>query len=168
MGRSLPPLPFHARSALLALLTMAAVALLALPRSTSAPGSEGARIAVEHARPLTLSIRVSEAAGSGMLEMTTRGEETAGISLPEAWIRTEVRGVPLADVTAEEPSLGYVRWAVPAGATVQFRLPTFPKSATLHNPSLVPLEVRLTTVDLRGGTAEHDVRLMQGATAELW
>lgn len=168
MGRPLPPLPFHARSAVLALLTLAAVALLALPGPTSAPGLTEANIAVEHARPLTLGVRVSETPGGGLLELSVQGEETAGVSLPETWVRIEVRGVPLAQVTADEPALGYVRWAIPTGAEVQFRLPSFPADATLHNPSLVPLEVRLTRVDLASGAATHEVRLVQGATAELW
>jgi len=125
-------------------------------------------IGVEHVRPLTLSLTISTNGKNGIADISHDGTGTAYLSLPSSWTRREVRGTSLSTVIADPPTFGYTRWAIPAGATVSYAVPVAPSTILLHNPSGVPLQVKLTRVDLQTQNVERDVILVQDATTELW
>ncbi len=127
-----------------------------------------AEIGVEHVRPLSLSLTVSTNGKSGVVDLGHDGSGTAYLSLPSSWMRREVRGTTLAAVVADPPTFGFTRWAIPAGSTVSFAVPVAPETILLHNPSGVPLQIKLTRVDLVTQEVERDVILIQDATTELW
>lgn len=79
--------------------------------------------------------------------------------LPSSWSRQEVRGVPIERVTSEPQEWSFVRWLIPAGATVRFDAEN-PGRITLHNPSGIPVTVSTTTVNPRTGTRESDAQIV--------
>lgn len=159
-----------------ALVAVAAVVVFA--QGTIRRGSAGltaqvnpqtrAEIGVEHILPLTLSLMISTNGRNGIADLAHDGTGTAHVSLPSSWTRREVRGTPLATVIADPPTFGFTRWSLPAGATVSFSVPVPPSTILLHNPSGVPLQIKLTRVDLATQEVERDVILVQDATTELW
>ena len=127
-----------------------------------------AEIAVEHARPIELSFAVSTKGGAGIVELAVTGEDETFVSVPEHWIRREVRGVPLAHVTAEPAALGFVRWKFPESAVVGFRMEDAPGSLLLFNPSRVPVKVSVSFIDLDTGDSARDVVLVQDEKVTVW
>ncbi|PIR49270.1 hypothetical protein COU80_00790 [Candidatus Peregrinibacteria bacterium CG10_big_fil_rev_8_21_14_0_10_55_24] len=127
-----------------------------------------AEMGIEHTQPLTLSLELSTLKGVALLYLTHEdSEETAYVSLPDTWTRREVRGVELREV-ASENVFGFNRWRFPAGASVTFNIPASPDALLLHNPSSVPLKIRITRVDLETEHVERDVILVQESPVVLW
>ena len=127
-----------------------------------------AQIAVEHGKPLALTVVLSRIAGGAIVEIGQDGTETIFLSVPDVWIRREVRGTALSDTTADAPGLGFLRYRLPAGAVISFRAGAAPDTVALLNPSAVPIKVRTTLVDTAAGTAEEDVRLAQAEEIVLF
>jgi hypothetical protein len=130
-----------------------------------------ADIAVEHQEPLDLMLAISRRGGEGLLDIEHGNAETVFLSLPDDWERIEVRDADLAAVTGEPPMFGFVRWTLPAGAGVRFRLPQAPSGLRLHHQSDAPLHLDITAVDLDAGAVAHDERLLgaHGFTSlSLW
>ncbi|MDD5623856.1 MAG: hypothetical protein PHI23_04060 [Candidatus Peribacteraceae bacterium] len=127
-----------------------------------------ADIGVEHTGPLSLSLSLSKGEGSGIADIGQYGEETIAVSVPADWQRREVRGAPLASVTADPSTFGFTRWHLPPGTVISFGVPVSPASLILHNPSGVPLKVTLTRVDLEAQSVERDVVLVQESSVQLW
>ncbi len=130
------------------------------------PG-ERVEIGVEHTKPVTLSLSFTTNGSKGVADIRHDALETVRVSLPSAWTRREVGGVPLAAVAADEPAFGFTRWSLPAGAVVSFDV-TPPARILLHNPSGIPTEVELTRVNLDQNTVERDIVLIQEGSALLW
>ncbi|MFA7681828.1 MAG: hypothetical protein WCX61_02240 [Candidatus Peribacteraceae bacterium] len=164
------PIRQHTFALVIVAATVSAVAISSLQRAQVTTQTEPvhAEIGVEHTLPLALQLDVSVLHGHGLLDVTHVGDENIALSVPEEWKRREVRNVPLQAVTADAPSFGFVRWHLPAGATVSFMLPRYPQTLLLHNPSNVELKVTMARVDLEKNTVERDVILIQNSPVTLW
>jgi hypothetical protein len=114
----------------------------------AAPSAAPAMIAVEHQDPLTVAISVARNPHGRLVELTHSGGKTIFASVPQSWERTEVRGAPLASITADTTEFGFTRWTLPAGATIVFRTDDMFDAISFANPSPAPLALRLVTVDL--------------------
>lgn len=133
-------------------------------QAVSKPASDGVmdvQFAIEHTQPASIGITRSIGGEEHFIDISNTNEEIIFVSLPEAWQRDEVRNVPLASLTADEPSLGYARWHLPPSASVTFESPNEWDDLTIHNPSGIVLQVQVTTVDLRTHKTTEDVYLVQ-------
>ncbi|UPA23023.1 hypothetical protein K8942_02310 [Candidatus Peribacteria bacterium] len=124
-------------------------------------------IGVEHTQPMTLEMTVTKNDLLRMIDMKNDTLESIAISVPAGWKRGEVRNVPLKAVVADEPSFGYVRWTLPPHADVSFTSRQPFTQLNMHNPSGVPLKIRLTLVDLLKNTGEHQVYLVQEGSVKI-
>lgn len=124
-------------------------------------------IGLEHTKPVTLSLAFTTQFNKGVADFSHDALETIAVSVPSAWMRREVKGVPLLAVTSDQSTFGFTRWHIPPGALVSFDI-TPPSAILLHNPSGVPAEIRLTRVNLTTQKAERDVVLVKDGTVELW
>ena len=121
-------------------------------------------IGIEHTKQLKLSMTVTKNDLMRMVDVSNDKVEPIALSVPEHWVRGEVRNVPLSKVTSEAPSFGYVRWHLPPNASVSFRSDKSFNQLNLHNPSGVLVNIRFTAVDLVQNTGEHNVyRLKDGS-----
>ena len=126
-------------------------------------------IGVEHQSPLAaLSFKGTTGGEKQLMDIGNESDETLQVSLPASWERTEVRNVPLASLTSEEPSFGYRKWQFPAGASVSFETNEPWKSVTVHNPSGIPLRIRVTKVNLHTEQAEFNVYLAKDKPVKVW
>lgn len=119
------------------------------------------RIGVELAAPTTLSITRARDSNVLPIDIANEGNSPLHVSLPQEWTRDEVRHVPLAALVADAPIFGYRRWLLPASASVTFHVPIQWKELIIENPSDIPLEVRMVTVDLENNEVKRDVYLLQ-------
>lgn len=126
-----------------------------------------AEIGLEHTKPVTLSLSFTTNGPKGIADIRHDALETIHVSLPSAWTKREVGGVPFASVMADAPTFGFTRWSVPAGSIVSFDI-TPPSTILLHNPSGIPTEVALTRVDLAKNVVERDIILVQDGSTLLW
>lgn len=140
------------------LLVVFYVLSLQQPRIASIPSLD---IGVEHASPMTLSLTITANDTERMVDVTNDTVEPIALSVPDTWKRGEVRTVLLKEVTAEAPSFGYVRWTLPKHASVSFATTHPFDHLAVHNPSSVPLKIRLTSVDLQKNTGDHQVYLVK-------
>jgi len=128
-----------------------------------------ADVGVEISAPTTIELDFSLLRGSAVIDIGyEEGQGRISVSVPDVWIRREVRGVPLEAIQDEAPTFGFRRFSMPRDATVSFRADTAPDTITLHNPTDLPLLVRLSHVDLEKDAFFRDVVLVQGASRELW
>lgn len=124
-------------------------------------------IGIEHEKPLSLQFDIGVLQSASVIEILSESDETVRISLPASWDLREVRNVPIAKVTSDEPSFGFIRWELPARAGVSFRSPTNPGRLLLHNPSGVQLKAVARRADLETGLVESDAVLVLEGTGEL-
>jgi len=122
---------------------------------------------VEHTGSLGLVLELSALKGKGIADVSHDGDETVFVSVPEDWVKREVRNVPIQSVTADPPSLGFVRWHIPPGARLSFSVPQAPSKIILHHPTDTPLKVGIKRVNLDADVVDRDVILVQGASVEL-
>lgn len=150
-------------------LTLAVVLLVSArsPASDSPTPGIPADIAVEHASSLTLSLRYGTGRSRGIVEIVTEGNDASAISVPEAWQRREVRGGTLAAVTADPPSLGFVRWHLPPRVTLSFWTPAIP-SLVVKNASKTPLLVVTKRVDVVSGKVLEDSVIIKDKEVMVW
>lgn len=126
-------------------------------------------IGVEHESPLAaISFSSSMIGGKQLMDIGNDSAETMLVSVPESWARTEVRGAPITSVTSDEPSFGYAKWSIPAGATVSFQTEESWSGVTVHNPSEQPLRIRVTRVDLQTNEVSYDVFLATNRPVKIW
>jgi hypothetical protein len=155
-------LGLHTKTALLALTLLIAWGAFQMgQRNSPKPGAYGVEIAVEHTRPGGLSITHSIGGSAHLVDITNDSDETLGVSLPDTWERDEVRNVPLASLVGSGASLGFRRWTLPPNASVTFETDADIDDLSVHNPSNIPLRVRVTTVDLKKNTTNTDSYLLQ-------
>jgi hypothetical protein len=128
------------------------------PRNPSIPSLD---IGIEHAATMTLSMTITQNDTQRMLDISNDTVEPIAVSVPTDWKRGEVRNVPLASVTADAPSFGYVRWHLPKDASVSFGTNHPFEHLNLHNPSGVPLKINAILVDLQKNTGDHQVYLVK-------
>ena len=124
-------------------------------------------IGVEHASPLTLAVTVTRNDRMRMVDIVNDKSESISLSVPDDWIRGEVRNAPVASILSEAPSFGYVRWTVPKDASVSFRTDAPFDRLNIHNPSGVLLKIRFTSVDLLQNTGEHNVFLVKEGAVKV-
>ena len=118
-------------------------------------------IGIEHTLPLTLSLTVTRNDRQRIIDVQNDKVEGIAVSVPDHWVRGEVRNVPLAAIQSDAPSFGYVRWHVPKNASVSFRTNQPFDHMNIHNSSGILLKIRFTTVDLVQNTGEHSVHLVK-------
>lgn len=163
----------HSLAALAAIIVVAALAQGAihggsLDLTAQVSTQSRAELGIEHTQPITLSLTVSTRGAHGIADISHDGTGTAYVSLPASWTRREVRGASLADASSDPPVFGFTRWHLPAGSMVSFDVPVPPSTILMHNPSGVPLQVKLTRVDVVNNTVEHDSILVKDVSVELW
>lgn len=124
-------------------------------------------IGVEHRESMTLEVTVTSNDLLRMVTLKNDALEPIALSVPTDWKRGEVRNVPLKSITADEPSFGYVRWHLPANASVSYTTKQPFQHLSVHNPSGIPLKIRATLVDLLKNTGEHQVYLVQEGSAKI-
>ncbi len=125
-------------------------------------------IAIEHAESASIGLDVSERNGAAILEFTNEGTAALMLSLPESWKRREVRGARLEQVEQTATGLGFVRWKLPAHATVSFLAQQMPGHLVAHHPSDSLLKIGLSRVDLETNSVTRDTILLQGEREDLW
>lgn len=160
----------HVLTGLAAALVFAPLVLSLSNNVDGNPTGESINIGVEHEAPLTIEFRfaMKENIPVGLVELAHEGRETIYVSLPETWERREVRGRTLAETPSDEPSFGFTRWHMPEGATLSFRVPAMPRTLDIHNPSGVPVKIRVAKVDLTTGVVERNVMLVKDTPVEIW
>jgi hypothetical protein len=170
MPRAFSMLAAHGKFAGLALLILIAWgSIQAVATFDPQPKPIDVDIGVEHQSPLAAISFASSTIGSTQwMDIGNGGSETLLVSVPASWVRTEVRDVPLASVTSEEPAFGYTKWTMPAGATVTFETEETWQSVTIHNPSEQPLRIRVTRVDLATNDATYEVYLATNRPVKIW
>lgn len=124
-------------------------------------------IGVEHTAKGTLTMTVTRNDLLRMIEIANNNDEAIALSVPEDWKRGEVRGAKLADVKSDAPSFSYVRWHIPAHATVDFTTNSPFAHIKLHNPSGVLLQITYTQVDIVADTGMHDVYLVKDGSVMM-
>ncbi|MBI1934569.1 hypothetical protein HYS30_02780 [Candidatus Peregrinibacteria bacterium] len=125
-------------------------------------------IAVEHALPATLSLTVKKAPDSSLFEMGD-ASDAVYVSVPAAWKRREVWGIPIASVTAEGEGFGFARWRLPPKGHMTFFAPLSPPSLLLHNPSSSHLTLKLTLLDIERHTTDTRTILIDKESEKvLW
>ena len=144
-------------------LTLCLALLLAIPTAWIARERhiDGIRtaIAVEHTSPITLRISRLASSGANVFEIGFTGSGSIALHLPASWKRQEVSGAPIASVTATSQEWDFVRWTLPAGATVRFDAPN-PGIVTLHNPSGIPMTVSTIRVNAELGTRQDEATIV--------
>ncbi len=163
----MPPFSLHGRASLLALLPIALFALYIGARDGMRPEPGTADVGIQLTEAAAVTFTVGTRGDVRLIEIAHGGDKPVGISVPDTWTRTEVRGVPLSAVTEDEPSLGYVRWMLPPKAVVSFRSLSPFSGIRVHNPSDLPLTARMTAVDLDTKTTFTDSRILQGSAVTL-
>ncbi len=162
-------LTLHTR---IALLTLLPILLWASVRFTQEQKAKDARdepvlIGIEHTGNAALTLTRTVDRRPQLFDVTNERSETIRISLPAEWERGEVRGAPLTSITADEAMFGYRRWHLPGGATLSFRNPLPGSGMTVHNPSGLPLRLRVVTVDLGGNTTQRASYLLSDQSITL-
>ncbi len=146
-------LPIHGRSFLFGLVVLGALGAM-LGRPPAPRDLRTVDLAVEHVLPLTLSIDLTTKSGASLLQLTSHSNESTYVSVPVEWNRTQVKQAPLASVAASGSALGFVRWHIPAGASVIFQGAITPDHIRILNPNKSPMGAEYRKVDLRTGTVE--------------
>lgn len=125
-------------------------------------------MAVEHASPLTLSLTLKKASDSSIIEIGD-ASDTAYVSIPTAWKRREVWGVPIAAVTAEGEGFGFIRWHLPPKGHMAFFARPSPPALLLQNPAASHLTLKLTLLDLdRNQTDTRTILIDKESQKVLW
>lgn len=156
------------RSLIGALILFVVVALIVMTRQTPLPRTIASLdIGVEHKTSMTLDVTITKNDRLRMIEFGNDQLEAIALSVPADWKRGEVRNVPLKDVTADAVSFGYVRWHLPSKTVVIYQTNQPFEQLNMHNPSGVPLKIRLTVVDLQKNTGEHEVYLVKDGSVMI-
>jgi len=120
-----------------------------------------ATIGIEHDRPLQLSVLIARKERAGYASFVNQSDETIHLSVPSLWMRSEVTGVPLAQVTSDIPVFGFTRWTLPAHAGIKMLLPQAPESLFFDSVSSSTAAIDLQTINLTNLTADSRVVLLQ-------
>lgn len=157
----------HGKIALvtLAFLAVAAVGLYLPPQDTQGGGAMD--VGIEHARPLSVEIALTEGTQRSLIDVDLKSDETSYLTVPSSWERTEVRRAPLSSVTGEEASQNMRRWTLPANAGISFSVKSGVPTLRLHNPSGAPVKVGLTRVNLSKNESSYDAYLLTEGSIDL-
>lgn len=165
--------PFAAVVPLAALL-LAAVLLMSERAGSllSATGTEHAagrsEITVEHAGSLTLHVTVGAGRREEIVEIAADGPDAVTVSTPASWERREVRGAAIDESSAAPIAFGVARWALPAGATLSFRVRSAdPDGLRVRNASDMPLLVLVKRVNVVTGKVEEKSMLVKDGVMPL-
>lgn len=157
-----PVSSLHLRIAGLTLMLLILWGVTVLQTGPNNGSVSAVEIAVEHQSPAAITLtRTSD--GTGIADIRNDSRETLYVSIPEEWLRDEVRGVPLSTVTSTEASLGFMRWVIPIGATVSFRTTDTWNALSVRNISNETMRLAVTTIDLQTQTTETESYLIDDA-----
>lgn len=162
----------HFGAALLALLTaggLLSAGSLASLLAPSTPTSGTAPLTLAYTQPLTLTVAVGRRGDGGIVDVAqVGGTETAHVTLPAEWERTEVSGIPLENAGSTPLSLHWTSWELPPGTRLRFVTTLLAGHADLALPSGVPISLTVIRADLDSGESTQETRLLQGSSVTLW
>ncbi|MDD4628571.1 MAG: hypothetical protein PHE68_04235 [Candidatus Peribacteraceae bacterium] len=166
------PLALHGIAATVAVAVVIALsqgAIRSAPQDFTAQlaGKNDVEMGIEHARPLIVALTVNTNGSSGIADLRHDSADPIYVSLPNDWTTREVKG-SLGTVKSDPPVFGFTRWTIPANTPISFSVPHPPSSILMHNPSGIPLQVKLTRVDLTTQKTERDVILIKDVSVNLW
>ncbi len=146
--------------AIITLFVFIGVAAWLRSERINAPNPPGPTIVfLEHEDRTALILRISRRGSGGVLELQNNGTTEVYFSVPDAWERTEVRGVPLQEVAADTPAANYTRWSIPASAQVQWIASVLPPLMLQHTAD-IPIALTVTRINLDTNAAENDTVLL--------
>lgn len=117
-------------------------------------------LAVEHDQAAGISVTRTKDA-NGPVDIRNDADQRLFVSVPEEWVRDEVRGAPLTSVQGgEEVSLGFRRWSIPSHATVTFLQTGTWNKLLIRNVSKKLLRLRMVTIDIAQGTSTTESTLI--------
>jgi hypothetical protein len=162
----------HVGAAFIALLTaggLLSAGSLASLLAPPAPAGGTAPLTLAYTQPLTLTVAVGRRGGGGIVDVAQDGgTETAHVTLPAEWERTEVSGVPLEEAGSTPLSLHWTSWELPPGSRLRFMAKALAAHADLALPSGVPISLTVVRADLDAGTSDQETKLLQGSSVALW
>ena len=166
----IPSLKRHGKAAAAGLLVLTVFSLSSLEFARQRGMVTGPMIdiGIEHTLPIGVNIEIGAMQGAGIIDIELESEETVYLSVPSSWTLREVRNTSLDAVISQEPTFGFLRWAIPPYAGVSFYVPEAPGSVLFHNPSNTTAKVHIIRVDLDMDTVEEDVILIQGPSQLLF
>lgn len=150
-----------AGSAIVVLLLLAAVEnnIFATRGSDAAPVP--VTIGLEHDSPLSLSVLFAKKEAAGYVSLTNGSNEAIHVSVPSNWVRSEVTGAELRDVTQDIPVFGFTRYALPAGAGMKMLLSEAPEAVFFDSTSDAVTALDLKAIDLTSSKVSSKVILIQ-------
>lgn len=136
-------------------------------------GSDAAAVPVtiglEHDAPLSLSILFAKKENAGYVSLQNTSSESIHISVPSNWVRSEVTGAELKDVTQDIPVFGFTRYALPAGAGMKMLLSEAPGAVFFDSTSDAVTAIDLKSIDLMTSKVSSKVVLIQKQSLiSLW
>ncbi len=162
----------HVGAAFLALLTAGAFLSVGGVASLLEPARDPvgtAPLTLAYTQPLSLTVAVGRRGNGGVIDIAqANGTETAHITLPAEWERTEVSGVPLEQAGSTPLSMHWTSWELPPGSRLRFVATTLAAHADLALPSGVPISLTLIRANLDSGESAQETRLYQGSSVTLW
>jgi len=166
------PLALHTIAAVVAVFAVITVSQRGIksdPQDFTAQltGSNNIEMGIEHARPLIVALTMSTNGSSGIVDLRHDSSDPIYVSLPSDWTTREVKG-SLDAVKTDPPTFGFTRWTIPSRTSISFSVPHPPASILMHNPSGIPLQVKLTRIDLTTQMTERDVILIKDVSVNLW
>lgn len=138
-------------------------------RASILPSPTHLTIGMEYEGATSLTLDISRKGSIGYVMVSSDRNHALKISLPASWHRTEVRGVPLQDVTSEPPTFGFVRWTLPPGAGMTLKSFDVPDFITFTTPSKDLARITVNAIDVIEDTLiPHAVLLNGKSTVNLW
>lgn len=163
------PLSLHALAGLAALSAVGVLAASSFPRHSGADVTSGepALLIVDHSAPLSVELTVTISKKRMLVEVDPDSGEPVTITVPDHWLRTEVRRAQLGEITGQPASFGVRAYRLPPRAGISFAAPS-PGGLTVRNPSTAPLKIQWTGINLDIEDVVKDVMLVQEGEKKVW
>lgn len=150
-----------AGSAIAVLLLLAAVERNVFATRGSDAAAVPVTIGLEHESPLSLSLLFAKKENAGYVSIRNGSTEDIHVSVPSSWVRSEVTGTDIGNITSDIPVFGFTRWALPKGAGMKMLLPESPQAVFIDSVSASVAAVDLKAIDLTTSTVMSKVVLVQ-------
>lgn len=142
--------------------------LLPFLPASALPSSPAADVLlVDHDERVRMQLRMTTSGNRVQLDISQSGSGAVELAVPASWTITTVQGVPLRSLTRGAPAFGLQSLSLPPRVIITFVLRRN-HPLVLHNPSGIPLQLRLEHIDLDHDIRDDDVLLVQDAPAQLW
>jgi hypothetical protein len=158
-----------AGSAIVVLLLLAAVENNIFSTKGGDAAALPITIGLEHSGPLSLSVLFAKKDTAGYVSLRNNSHDDIHISVPSNWVKSEVTGTDIRNVTQDIPTFGFTRYALPAGAGVKMLMPESPDAVLFDSTSQAVTALDLKTIDLTTSKVMSTVILLQKQTLiSLW